>query len=211
MKTDSTMETAVVTSAMSRTASGRWRAQNMISSAPTNGDHVMTERTGNGIMTARPGPRRAAKRPAGSGPSPEPPLREHEQQEGPERDAVDVVLGQPRLQTAHPLPRPQGPRTQHVQHAVHQVAVDPADESRDPEQHDAIEPGVERVEAVAPPRHPADRAQRAGHAGRIDRPALVHRPRQPDARPGQDEREPEQPGRPLSLVVAAEERPAQTH
>src|SRR6185369_16384368 len=165
MKTDSTMETAVVTSAMSRTASGRWRAQNMISSAPTNGDHVMTERTGNGIMTARPGPRRAAKRPAGSGPSPEPPLREHEQQEGPERDAVDVVLGQPRLQTAHPLPRPQGPRTQHVQHA--------------------------------------------GHAGRIDRPALVHRPRQPDARPGQDEREPEQPGRPLGLVVAAEERPAQ--
>src|SRR6185436_10499346 len=120
MKTDSTMETAVVTSAMKRTASGRWRARNMISTAPTNGDHVMIDRTGNGIMPGRA---------AGSPRSPEPPLRQHEQDQRTEGDAIDVVLGQPGLQAAHPLPRPHGPGTQHVQQAVHEVAVDPADDT----------------------------------------------------------------------------------
>src|SRR5687768_17597738 len=49
MNTDSTADTAVVTSAITRTASGRCRAVNMISTAPTSGIHVMSDKTGNGI------------------------------------------------------------------------------------------------------------------------------------------------------------------
>src|SRR5687767_5915423 len=126
MKTDSTTEIAVVTSAMSRTASGRCRARNMISTAPTNGDHVIIERTGNGIMAVRAEARRAARRAREFEMSSHPPLGQDEQHEGAEGDAVDVVLGQPRLQASQPVPRPQRPRAQHVQHAVHEVAVYPA-------------------------------------------------------------------------------------
>src|SRR6266508_4171633 len=130
MNTDSTVEIAVVTSAMSRTASGRCRARNMISTAPTNGDHVMMESTGNGIIAVRAEPRRAARRACGFEISPEPPVGEDEQQEGAERDAVDVVLGLAALQAALPVARPQRPRAQHVEHAVHQISIDPADQPR---------------------------------------------------------------------------------
>src|SRR4030095_4774591 len=102
MKTDSTTETAVLTSAMSRTASGRWGAQNMMSTAPTNGAHVMMDSTGNGITR-----------------SPQAPLRQHEEQQHAERHTVDVVLRKPGLQPANPVARPQRPRAQHVEHAVH--------------------------------------------------------------------------------------------
>ena len=81
MNTDSTVETAVLTSAMSRTASGRWRATNMMSTAPTNGAHVMMDSTGNGITR-----------------SPQAPLGQHEEQQHAERDAVDVVLRESGLQ-----------------------------------------------------------------------------------------------------------------
>src|SRR5688572_25459935 len=87
MKTDSTTEIAVVTSAMSRTASGRCRARNMISTAPTNGDHVIIERTGNGIMAVRAEARRAARRAREFEMSSHPPLGQDEQHEGAEGDA----------------------------------------------------------------------------------------------------------------------------
>jgi hypothetical protein len=41
----------VVTSAIHRTARGRWRAVNMMSSAPMNGDHVMIESSGTSEST----------------------------------------------------------------------------------------------------------------------------------------------------------------
>src|SRR5947207_2980162 len=57
----------VATAAISRTASGRWRAVNMMRSAPTKGDQVMSDSTG-GVMVSRAagpassvgGPRRGA-------------------------------------------------------------------------------------------------------------------------------------------------------
>src|SRR5438876_1600276 len=59
----------VATAAISRTASGRWRAVNMMRSAPTKGDQVMSDSTG-GVMVSRAagpassvgGPRRGATR-----------------------------------------------------------------------------------------------------------------------------------------------------
>ena len=76
-----------MTSAMSRTASGRWRATNMMSTAPTNGAHVMIDSTGNGITR-----------------SPQAPLGQHEEQQDAERHPVDVVLRQPGLQPASRSP-----------------------------------------------------------------------------------------------------------
>src|ERR671918_933625 len=124
MMTESTVDTAVATSAISRTASGRWRAVNMISTAPTNGAHVMTDRTGNGIMAVR-----AAARPARAvAISSQPPLGEHEEQQRAQGHAVEIVLRHPALQAAQPVTRPQRPRAQRVEHAVHEIAVDPADQ-----------------------------------------------------------------------------------
>src|SRR6185295_643657 len=97
MKTDSTVETAVVTSAISRTARGEWRARNMMSTAPTNGDQVMIDSTGNGITR-----------------SPQSPLGQHEEHEHAERDAVDVVLRQAGLNRAEPVAGAQRERAQHV-------------------------------------------------------------------------------------------------
>src|SRR5215510_7177202 len=111
MKTESTVEIDVVTSAIKRTASGEWRAKNMMSTAPTNGDHVMIDSTGNGITR-----------------SPQSPLGQHEQHEHAEGHAVDVVLGQPGLQRAQPVAGAQRQRAQDVEHAVHQVAIRPADQ-----------------------------------------------------------------------------------
>src|SRR5215510_6046589 len=97
MNTESTVEVAVVTSAIRRTASGEWRARNMISSAPTNGDHVMIDSTGNGITR-----------------SPQPPLGQHEEHQHAEGDAVHVVLREPGLQRPQPVARAQRERAQHV-------------------------------------------------------------------------------------------------
>src|SRR5919109_2482903 len=113
MKTESTVDTAVVTSAISRTASGRWRARNMMSTAPTKGYHVMIDSAGNGILMAA----------RGDGPrcSSQPPLGQHEQHEDAHGDAVDIVLGQPALQPPQPIARAQRPRAQQIEDAVHDI------------------------------------------------------------------------------------------
>src|SRR6267142_5073021 len=147
MKTESTVDTAVVTRAMRRTHSGWWRATNMMSTAPTNGAHVMIDRTGNGITR-----------------SPQPPLGQHEEQQDAERDPVDVVLRLSGLDSAQPVAGPQRQSTQHVEHAVHQVAVRPADQAREGEQHTAVQAGEDGVEEVAAPREGIDRPQRGGDA-----------------------------------------------
>src|SRR5687767_12254653 len=56
MNTDSTADTAVVTSEISRTANGRCRAVNMMSTAPTSGIQVMIDNNGNGITPRPQGP-----------------------------------------------------------------------------------------------------------------------------------------------------------
>src|SRR4030095_8202408 len=135
MNTDSTVETAVLTSAMSRKGSGRWRATNMMSTAPTNGAHVMMDSTGNGITR-----------------SPQAPLSQHEEQQHAERHAVDVILRQPGLQPAQPGASPQRQCAQHVEHAVDQIAIRPADQPREGQQDVPVEAGEDGVEEVAPTR-----------------------------------------------------------
>src|ERR1043166_6378061 len=142
MKTDSTVEIDVVTSAISRTASGWWRARNMMSTAPTNGAHVMIDSTGNGITAVRGEPRRAASR----GCSSKSPLGEDEQHEGAEGDAVHVVLGQAALDPPQAVARPQRPRAEHVEDAVDHVAIEPADQPREGQQHEAVEAGEDGVD-----------------------------------------------------------------
>src|SRR5438876_1176610 len=101
-------ETPVVTAAMSRTASGRWRAVNIMRSAPTKGDQVMSDRTGSviGARAASPGHsvggvpwvrRGSVRRIPTASASSRPPLRPDEEQQHAERDAVDVVLRVPAL------------------------------------------------------------------------------------------------------------------
>src|SRR5687768_9958293 len=117
---------------MRRTASGLWRAQNMMSSAPTNGAHVMNESTGNptvmGVAAITAEPRcSVAGSSGGLPPSPEHPLGPHEQQQDAERDAVHVVLRASGLQAAERVARAQRPGARDVEHAIDEVAVDPAD------------------------------------------------------------------------------------
>ena len=157
-----------MTSAMSRTASGRWRAMNMMSTAPTNGAHVMMDSTGNGITR-----------------SPQAPLRQHEEQQHAEapRRRRSPAAG-PVCMRREPVARPQRPRAQHVEHAVHQVAVDPADQPREGEQDPPVEAGEERVEAVAAARQGVDRRtarrrpgpDRSRRAGTSPRPARCRAP-----------------------------------
>src|SRR5438094_437774 len=101
-------ETPIVTAAMSRTASGRWRAVNIMRSAPTKGDQVMSDRTGSviGARAASPGHsvggvpwvrRGSVRRIPTASASSRPPLRPDEEQQHAERDAVDVVLRVPAL------------------------------------------------------------------------------------------------------------------
>ena len=55
-------------------------------------------------------------------------------------DAVDVVLRLARLNAAQLVARLQGPVAEHVQHAVDEIAIDPADDAREAEEDDAVEP-----------------------------------------------------------------------
>src|SRR5256712_2503662 len=129
-----------------RTARGRWRAVNMMSSAPTKGDHVMIESSGTSESTWR-----ITILPPQLGPDDE------EQQA--ERDAVDVVLRPAALYASQGVATAQPEGRQHVENTVHEVAVDPADQPREPEDEPAVEAGVERVEPVAPPREIVDRCE----------------------------------------------------
>src|SRR5256885_16436621 len=178
---------------MSRTASGRWRAVNMMRSAPTKGAHVISESTGSLVIvtgSARPaalrgwpesdahrlrsacrfslrGPHRSA-RPAALRGWPEsdahrlrsacrfslrgphgsarpvltvgglrkarvasspPPLGPDEEQQDAEGDPIDIVLRLPALDAPHEVASAQRPRGQEVQHTVHEVAIDPADQA----------------------------------------------------------------------------------
>src|SRR5207249_9775455 len=102
---------------MSRTARGRWRAVNMMRSAPTKGAHVISESTGSPVIVT------------GSARSSPPPLGPDEEQQDAEGDPIDVVLRLPALDAPHEVAGAQRPRGQEVQHAVHEVAVDPADQA----------------------------------------------------------------------------------
>src|SRR5689334_9393989 len=119
---------------MIRTVSGRWRARNMISTAPMNGIQVITESTGKRVTSTEASWTHQ--------------MRPHQQQQDTERDAVNVVLRLARLQPAQRVAGAQRGRAEDVDEAVHDVAVDPADRSRQAEQDDAIEAGIHGVEAV---------------------------------------------------------------
>src|SRR5262245_20732174 len=121
--------------AMTRTASGEYRAVNMIRRAPTNGAHVMIK-SAPGITTAAPVRRRPPAPPRAHSPGSLPPSGPDDQQEETEGDAIHVILGLARLQPPQQVSRPQRPRAGEVEEAVHEVAIDPADEPREG-QHDA--------------------------------------------------------------------------
>src|SRR5439155_27126050 len=167
---------------MRRTASGRWRAVNMISNAPTNGDHVISESTGTprvmDVIASSP-----------------PELSPDEEEEHAEGDTVDVVLGLAALDPAEHVATSQRPRAQHIQNAVDEVAVDPTDQAREAQDKATVEPGVERVEAVPTARQEVDRAEQRGQRGRAHDPALIGRPRQHEAGRSQTERQRRQPVR----------------
>src|SRR5262245_10884308 len=109
MTRDSTVEMPVVTAAISRTASGRRRAVNMMSSAPTNGIQVMRDRMG-----TRKGL---------------PQLRPDEQEQHAERHAIHVVLRLAGLQPSRGVARAKREGRERVEHAVDDVTVDPPDDA----------------------------------------------------------------------------------
>src|SRR5574339_1208551 len=113
--------TTVETTASQRTRSAFRRARNMISSAPTKGDQVMIDSSGKLLR-----PRGMASL---SGPS-----HPDHQEEDAEGHAVDVVLGLAGLDASKPVPQGERPGAEHVQDSVDDVAVDPADRPRDPEE-----------------------------------------------------------------------------
>src|SRR5437762_305575 len=132
----------VATAAISRTASGRWRAVNMMRSAPTKGDQVMSDSTG-GVMVSRAagpassvgGPRRGATR-----------LRSARRYpfQGP---ATQVRVASSVTGSARPAP-PAGGLTQ-VRVASSRPPLRPDEEQEDAER-DAVDV-VLRVPALDPP------------------------------------------------------------
>src|SRR6266566_8008319 len=108
-----------------------------------------------------------------SGPS----VPDHQQNHS-ERHRVHVVLGQPGLDASQLVAEPERPRGEEVHDAVNDVAVDPADEPREPEDDAAVDAGEQIVQPEAPERRVADDAERAGERLRIDRAALVREPRE---------------------------------
>src|SRR5437899_11118785 len=180
---------------MSRTASGRWRAVNIMRSGPTKGDQVMSDRTGSVIVTgaARPAhsvaraaspvrlggwPDTGATRLRPACPSSRPPLRPDEEQQHAERDAVDVVLRVPALDPPEQITAAQRPRAQEVQEAVHEVAVDPPDQAREAQDEATVEPSVEGVETVAVACEDVDHREWEGRGQPtwVERAALVRGP-----------------------------------
>src|SRR5437899_1186554 len=99
----------VVTAEIHRTARGRWRAVNMMSSAPTKGDHVMIESSGTSES-----PWRITILPPQLGPDDE------EQQA--ERDAVDVVLRPAALYASQGVATAQREGRQHVENTGHEAS-----------------------------------------------------------------------------------------
>src|SRR5687767_8666547 len=126
---------------MRRTASGWWRAVNMMSSAPTNGIHVITESKGNVVMDRSACSDRSVGGPSqGRVASSRPQLDEDGEGEDAEGDSVDIVLRLPGLDLAEAIAGPEAPGAEDVQHPVHQVAVDPADQPGEAEQQPAVQP-----------------------------------------------------------------------
>src|SRR4029453_18767667 len=91
-----------------------------IRSAPMKGAQVMIDRYGMPrIMSAWP-------------------LDPDDQEEQAERHPVHVVLGLPGLDAPEPVAGLEGPRAEEVDDAVDDVAVEPADHAREPEEHAAV-------------------------------------------------------------------------
>src|SRR5262245_64695931 len=101
----------VLATARTRTRSGRWRAQNMMSRAPTNGAQVIAERTGSALIAPTASGPGGPARPATGGPCPRSsrPLAPDQEEEDPERHAVHVVLGPARLDAPEAVARRQRP------------------------------------------------------------------------------------------------------
>src|SRR5262245_63494589 len=111
----------------------------MIRSAPMKGAHVMSDRYGiPRIMSARP-------------------LDPDDQEEQAERHPVHVVLGLPGLDAAEPVAGLERPRAEEVDDAVDDVAVEPADRAREPEEHPAIDREEDGVDPEAGVRGGAQR------------------------------------------------------
>src|SRR5436190_13801538 len=104
----------------------------MISNAPTNGAHVMSDSTGMpAVIGASSVTRVPVERGEDAVSSPE--LGPDEEEEHAEGDAIHVVL---RLAALHPpehVAPAERPRAQHVEHAVDEIAIDPSDEAREPQ------------------------------------------------------------------------------
>src|SRR5262245_45096440 len=67
------------------------------------------------------------------------PLEPDQEEESAERHAVDVILGLAGLDAAQAVARVERPRAQEVQHAVDDVAVHPANQARNAEEHPAVD------------------------------------------------------------------------
>src|SRR6266480_3204362 len=183
----------VATAAISRTASGWWRAVNMMRSAPTKGDQVMSDSTG-GVMVSRAagpassvgGPRRGATRLRSArrypfqGPATQ--VRMASSVTGSARPAppggglTQVRMASSVTGSARPAP-PAGGLTQ-VRVASSRPPLRP-----DEEQEEApVEPGVERVEAVTASCEDVDdrERERRRQAPGVDRATLVRGPGEHD-------------------------------
>src|SRR3989442_14728216 len=128
----------------------------MISNAPTNGAHVMSDSTG---MPAVIGASSVIQVPAERGEdavsSPE--LGPDEEEEHAEGDAIDIVLRLAALHAPEHVAAAERPRAQHVEHAVDEIAIDPSDEARETQDERTVKTGVQRGETVPPPRQVVDR------------------------------------------------------
>src|SRR5215216_5615660 len=130
-------EIAVPTTAIQRTRRGRWRATNMISSAAMNGAHVMIDSRGSdvidtpitvGLSTFGFGLSRSCRDP----------LNPDDEDDHPEGHGVDVILCTTGLHRSHVVAGGERPRAGGVKDTIDNVAVDPANRSRQSQQNDAI-------------------------------------------------------------------------
>src|SRR6266851_3574227 len=115
---------------------------------------LYVERAAEGANEAY-GPFSAAARSSG-------PAAPDDQEQRAEGDGVNVVLGHAGLDAAQPVADAQRPRAQEVHDAVHEVAVDPADDPRDAEDDVAVDAGEQVVEPEALEGGVADHAEGAG-------------------------------------------------
>ena len=94
---------------------------------------------------------------------------------------------------------------QHVEDAIDQVPVDPADQPRESQDEPAVETGVDGVEPVPAARKVVERREHGRDPSGIDRAALVHRPGEHEAGHGQSDRERRKPRRRLLVGLGAAE------